>query len=156
LTEASIFINSFTPLLQSILIRWEPPPLEDRNGPITGYKIKYRKVKKTGVPKTETTPGNVRFFELKNLDRMSAYQIKIAAMTVNGTGPLSEWNNIDTYENDLDETQVPGEPGWIKSELFVCMHVDNLILTSCFPFQHVLRLIALPSFGALQHNKTSR
>lgn len=59
--------------------------------------------------KTETTPSNVRFYELANLDKLSAYQIKIAAMTVNGTGPFSDWNNIETYENDLDESQVPGK-----------------------------------------------
>lgn len=99
---------------QSVMIRWEPPPLEHRNGPITGYKIKYRKGKRV---QTETTPGNVRQYELKNLERMSAYQIKIAAMTVNGTGFFSEWKDIETYENDLDESQVPGEPGWIRSEL---------------------------------------
>lgn len=37
-------------------------------------------------------------------------------MTVNGTGPFSDWQNVDTYENDLDETQVPGEPGWIRTK----------------------------------------
>lgn len=47
---------------------------------------------------------------------MSAYQIKIAAMTINGTGPFSEWINVETYANDLDETQVPGEPGWIRTK----------------------------------------
>lgn len=64
---------------------------------------------------TETTPGNVRFYELNNLERMSTYQIKIAAMTINGTGPFTEWQTQDTYANDLDETQVPGEPGWIRT-----------------------------------------
>lgn len=27
-------------------------------------------------------------------------------MNVNGTGPPSEWHTIETYDNDLDETQV--------------------------------------------------
>lgn len=47
---------------------------------------------------------------------MAAYQVKIAAMTINGTGPFTEWNHIETYENDLTETKVPGEPVWIKSK----------------------------------------
>ena len=81
----------------------------------TGYKIRCKKSKKGLL--TETTPGNVRFHELKNLDRMSAYQIRMAAMTVNGSGPFSEWQHIETYQNDLDESQVPGAPGWIRSEL---------------------------------------
>ncbi|XP_065086448.1 neogenin isoform X1 [Ochlerotatus camptorhynchus] len=97
----------------SITIRWQPPPVEDRNGQITGYKIRYRKNKKP--LQVETTPANVRHWELKGLDRLSAYQVKIAAMTVNGSGPFSEWHHIETYENDLDESQVPGQPGWIKT-----------------------------------------
>ncbi|EAT33150.1 AAEL014592-PA [Aedes aegypti] len=97
----------------SITIRWQPPPVEDRNGQITGYKIRYRKNKKP--LQVETTPANVRHWELKGLERLSAYQVKIAAMTVNGSGPFSEWHHIETYENDLDESQVPGQPGWIKT-----------------------------------------
>ncbi|KXJ83760.1 hypothetical protein RP20_CCG001499 [Aedes albopictus] len=97
----------------SITIRWQPPPVEDRNGQITGYKIRYRKNKKP--LQVDTTPANVRHWELKGLDRLSAYQVKIAAMTVNGSGPFSEWHHIETYENDLDESQVPGQPGWIKT-----------------------------------------
>ncbi|XP_055609211.1 neogenin isoform X2 [Uranotaenia lowii] len=96
----------------SVTIRWQPPPVEDRNGQITGYKIRYRKNKK-GL-QVETTPANVRHWELKDLERLSAYQVKIAAMTVNGSGPFTEWHHIETFENDLDESQVPGQPGWIK------------------------------------------
>lgn len=40
----------------------------------------------------------------------------MAAMTLNGTGPFCDWINVDTYENDLDESQVPGEPGWIRTK----------------------------------------
>uniref|UniRef100_A0A182J115 Neogenin n=1 Tax=Anopheles atroparvus TaxID=41427 RepID=A0A182J115_ANOAO len=97
----------------SITIRWEPPALEDRNGQITGYKIKYRKNKK--ALQVETTPANVRHYILKDLEKMSAYQVKISAMTVNGTGPFTEWHHIETYENDLDESQVPGQPAWLKT-----------------------------------------
>ncbi|XP_039436858.1 neogenin isoform X2 [Culex pipiens pallens] len=97
----------------SITVRWQPPPVEDRNGQITGYKIRYRKNKK--ALQVETTPANVRHWELKGLERLSAYQVKIAAMTVNGSGPFTEWHHIETYENDLDESQVPGQPGWIKT-----------------------------------------
>lgn len=46
---------------------------------------------------------------------MSAYQLKISAININGTGPSTEWHHIETYENDLDESQVPGPPGYIRS-----------------------------------------
>lgn len=100
--------------LQSIIVRWEPPPKEDQNGPITGYKIRYRKVKST--VQVETTPGNSRHFELMGLEKMAAYSVKIAAMTVNGTGPFTEAGFVETLENDLTETQVPGEPAFLRSK----------------------------------------
>lgn len=46
-------------------------------------------------------------------------------MTVNGTGPFSEWMNVETYENDLDESQVPGEPGWIRTKPFANSIIVN-------------------------------
>lgn len=98
---------------QSLIVRWEPPPKEDQNGPITGYKIRYRKVK-TPV-QMETTPGNSRHFELTGLEKLAAYQVKIAAMTINGTGPFTEWSLVETLENDLTETQVPREPAFLRS-----------------------------------------
>ncbi|XP_055311866.1 neogenin isoform X2 [Sitodiplosis mosellana] len=92
----------------SITVRWQPPPPEEQNGQITGYKIRYRKQKKH--VQVETTPANVRHYELLGLDKKSVYQVKIAAMTVNGTGPFTEWSSIETYESDLTETHVPGRP----------------------------------------------
>ncbi|XP_041563647.1 neogenin isoform X8 [Drosophila elegans] len=96
----------------SITVHWEPPAEEDRNGQITGYKIRYRKFK--DAPQVKSTPANIRYFELSSLDRNAEYQVKIAAMTVNGSGPFTEWYRVNTLENDLDETQVPGKPIWIN------------------------------------------
>ncbi|XP_017027034.1 neogenin isoform X3 [Drosophila kikkawai] len=96
----------------SITVHWEPPAEEDRNGQITGYKIRYRKYK--DAPQVKSTPANIRYFELSSLDRNAEYQVKIAAMTVNGSGPFTEWHRANTLENDLDETQVPGKPIWIN------------------------------------------
>jgi neogenin len=63
-------------------VRWEPPQQEFRNGLITGYKIRYRKSK--SQVQVETTPSNQHELELLNLEKMSPYQIKIAAFNVNG------------------------------------------------------------------------
>lgn len=97
-------------------MRWEPPPIEEQNGPITGYKIRYRKHKKQ--VQVETTPANVRHYELRELDKKSSYQVKMAAMTINGTGPFTEWNTIETYESDLTEAKEPGKPAFIHSKFF--------------------------------------
>lgn len=100
-------------MLQSITIRWEPPPSESRNGQITGYKIRYRKMKK--ALQVTTTPANIRHFEIINLEKMSHYQVRIAAININGTGPFSEWKFEQTLENDLDETKVPGVPRFLRT-----------------------------------------
>lgn len=107
---------------QSITVRWEPPPLEEQNGQITGYKIRYRKQKKHF--QVETTPANVRHYELRGLDKKSLYQVRISAMTVNGTGPFTEWISIETYESDLTETHVPGKPTITNSKDLSLDHVQ--------------------------------
>lgn len=49
--------------LQSLVVRWERPPDNERNGVITGYKIRY---KKRGTRKGDsvTTDGNRRLYAL--------------------------------------------------------------------------------------------
>lgn len=41
-------------------------------------------------------------------------------MNVNGSGPPTEWYTVETYDNDLDETQV----GFF---LFYLLTLENLI-----------------------------
>lgn len=124
----------YVSLFQSVTVHWEPPAEEERNGQITGYKIRYRKLKDT--PQVKSTPANIRYFELKGLERHSEYQIKIAAMTVNGSGPFTEWNRVMTLENDLDETQVPGKPVWIG----IHPGGDNIALHWGPPQQHEIKI----------------
>lgn len=57
-------------------------------------------------------------------------------MTINGTGPYSEWSYIDTYENDLDESQVPGEPGWMRAKAFA----DSIIVSWGPPAQQDIKI----------------
>nr|XP_045611215.1 neogenin-like isoform X3 [Procambarus clarkii] len=100
---------------RSLIIRWEPPPTEHQNGVITGYKIRYKEKGKTGSTKTKTTDGNRRLFALTDLKRSTQYSIKLAALTVNGTGPYTHWNLAETFANDLDENRVPDKPINLKA-----------------------------------------
>ncbi|KAM7343025.1 neogenin protein frazzled isoform 6-T6 [Cochliomyia hominivorax] len=118
----------------SITIHWEPPSEEERNGQITGYKIRYRKFK--DAPQVKSTPANIRYYELNGLDRNSEYQVKIAAMTVNGSGPFTEWYRVMTLENDLDETQVPGKPVWMG----IHPGADTIALHWGPPQQHEIKI----------------
>jgi hypothetical protein len=38
------------------------------------------------------------------------------ALNVNGSGPPTEWYTVETYENDLDESQVPDMPSGLKGK----------------------------------------
>ncbi|XP_075218308.1 neogenin protein frazzled isoform X2 [Lycorma delicatula] len=98
----------------SLIVRWEPPPKDGQNGVITGYKLKYKKKERRSRPVTVTTAGDRRLYLLTGLERNSMYQIKLWAMNVNGTGPATEWINAETYENDLDEDNVPDPPQSMK------------------------------------------
>ncbi|XP_021933563.1 neogenin isoform X2 [Zootermopsis nevadensis] len=101
----------------SVTVRWEAPPKEGRNGIITGYKLRYRKRDRRGERRgdTVTTAGDRRLYTLVGLERRSVYQVRLWALNVNGTGPPTEWYTIETYENDLDESQVPDMPTALKA-----------------------------------------
>lgn len=40
------------------------------------------------------------------LERGTEYTFKVSAMTVNGTGPATDWATAETFESDLDGKQV--------------------------------------------------
>ncbi|GLH00170.1 Contactin [Gryllus bimaculatus] len=115
----------------SILVRWEPPPKEGRNGLITGYKLRFRKRDRRGRggdgANTISTPGDRRSLALPELERGAHYQpvldvcpqVRLWAMNVNGTGPPTEWFSVETFENDLIETTVPDSPHGLKTRAMV-------------------------------------
>ncbi|XP_071452262.1 neogenin isoform X2 [Hetaerina americana] len=113
-SEAPQNVTAETVSSTSIIVRWEPPSLEGQNGVITGYKIRYRrKGKRRG--ETVTTAGDQRLYVLTSLEKFSEYQIRMWALTVNGTGPSTEWISAETYENDREEIQVPDPPSSLKA-----------------------------------------
>ncbi|XP_026099742.1 netrin receptor DCC isoform X4 [Carassius auratus] len=93
---------------RSIKVSWQPPPANTQNGFITGYKIRHRKTGRRG--EQEAIEPNNLWYLFTGLEKGSQYSFQVAAMTVNGTGPSSEWHTAETPENDLDETQVPNQP----------------------------------------------
>ncbi|XP_077354221.1 netrin receptor DCC isoform X1 [Festucalex cinctus] len=95
-------------LSRSIKVSWQPPPRSAQNGIISAYKIKYRKTGRRGDQ--EAIEPNNLWYLFTGLEKGSQYSFQVAAMTVNGTGPPSEWYTAETPENDLDESQVPDQP----------------------------------------------
>ena len=100
---------------KSIIVRWEPPPKESQNGIITGYKLRWRR-KGKGKSEIVTTDGSRRLYAISGLKNDRDYQIKIAAMTVNGTGPATPWMVATTLFSDLDESVVPDPPSTLKAK----------------------------------------
>uniref|UniRef100_A0A8C1UET6 Neogenin 1a n=1 Tax=Cyprinus carpio TaxID=7962 RepID=A0A8C1UET6_CYPCA len=104
---------------KSIMVRWQPPPADAQNGEITGYKIRYRK----GTRKSELV---LKFFlYFSGLQRGTEYMLRVSAITVNGTGPATDWTTAETFESDLDETTVPDVP----SSLHVRPLVNSIVVS---------------------------
>uniref|UniRef100_A0A673G5B5 Neogenin-like n=1 Tax=Sinocyclocheilus rhinocerous TaxID=307959 RepID=A0A673G5B5_9TELE len=107
----------------SIMVRWQPPPADAQNGEITGYKIRYRK----GTRKSELNqkPKLKFFLYFSGLQRGTEYMLRVSAITVNGTGPATDWTTAETFESDLDETTVPDVP----SSLHVRPLVNSIVVS---------------------------
>uniref|UniRef100_A0A4W6F121 Contactin-3 n=1 Tax=Lates calcarifer TaxID=8187 RepID=A0A4W6F121_LATCA len=118
LTHALIFTS------QSIMLRWQPPPLNAQNGEITGYKIRYRKGSRRSEA-AETTGGTQLNKLIDGLERGTEYSFRVSAMTVNGTGPATEWTTAETFESDLDESRVPDQP----SSLHVRPLINSIVVS---------------------------
>ena len=81
----------------SLKVSWEPPPKKDRNGPIS-YRIEYTRAK--GSNDTVTVSSETTHTILSRLYPFVTYLVRVAASTVNGTGPYS-----------IDVVQMSGEDG---------------------------------------------
>ncbi|XP_015219478.2 netrin receptor DCC isoform X2 [Lepisosteus oculatus] len=108
---------------RSIKVSWMPPPSNAQNGFITGYKIRHRKTGRRGDQ--ETFEPNNLWYLFTGLEKGSQYSFQVSAMTVNGTGPSTDWYTAETPENDLDESQVPDQP----SSLHVRPLTNSIIMS---------------------------
>ncbi|XP_041474903.1 tyrosine-protein phosphatase Lar-like isoform X2 [Lytechinus variegatus] len=86
----------------SIEVRWSPPPEEDQNGDITGYKIVYRKMSLISTNDPEMTvqvEADDRSYVLEDLSKYTLYDISVVACTAIGDGPPSDSLSIRTAED---------------------------------------------------------
>ncbi|XP_070178153.1 neogenin-like isoform X2 [Littorina saxatilis] len=98
-----------------IVVRWQPPPADAQNGIIVGYKIRY-KAQGSRRGDTVVTDGNRNTYALTDLEKGTEYRVRIGAMTVNGTGPVTPWMTAETYSDDLDENQTPPRPARLHAK----------------------------------------
>ncbi|XP_068131848.1 neogenin isoform X3 [Hyperolius riggenbachi] len=139
---------------QSILVQWQPPPVGTQNGLIAGYKLRYRKAAR----KTETNEilvDNQLSQLVTGLERDTEYSFRVVAMTVNGSGPATDWISAETFENDLDESRVPDMP----SSLHVRPLVTSIVVSWTPPenqHQVVVRGYAIGYGPGSPHAQTVR
>ena len=74
----------------SITVKWQHIPEGSRNGVLVGYKIKYKKLDGGEIMYLTTDSQIKSQAKITNLERGSAYEIKVAGYTGAGTGPYSD------------------------------------------------------------------
>ena len=74
-------------------MKWVPPPKEQQNGEILSYEVEY-KMEDNSTVVNDTTRGMTYTAEDLTTDRV--YQFRVAATTVNGVGPFSDWSEVAT------------------------------------------------------------
>ena len=72
----------------SVILTWDPPAEQHRNGEITGYEIKYKQTNASNEQNkiTDTEEQNL---QLDALVTGLRYHFSVAAMTINGTGSFA-------------------------------------------------------------------
>ena len=72
---------------------WAPPSKGQQNGEIVSYEVEYR-----GEGSNSTVVNTTRGmrYTAEDLTTDRVYQFRVAANTVNGTGPFSEWIAVVT------------------------------------------------------------
>lgn len=81
----NIAISAITP--NSVLLVWEPPPIDQQNGIIQYYLVMVDPQIENGMIVTLT--ANTTQLLVTNLIQYYTYQVTIAAVTVPGAGPFS-------------------------------------------------------------------
>lgn len=85
----------------SLLVSWQAPPAESRNGELTGYVVRHRVVSVPGVEggaggpgaevkEPQVGPGEAKQLLVTGLEKWTQYQVTVAAATSEGLGPYSE------------------------------------------------------------------
>ncbi|XP_075258926.1 netrin receptor DCC-like isoform X2 [Convolutriloba macropyga] len=123
-TSLKVFADS----ISRLILQWKPPKLEDWNGQLTGYYVKYREKRQretklekyqlsdqellayiSALDTGELAKTLMSEFVLKDLNIDAEYEVSVAAINMNGTGPYSLWITGRTMEKELPENEIPGK-----------------------------------------------
>jgi len=86
----------------SITVSWQLPPVDDRNGKITGFKVFYKKKVSSGQHKVvPVNSGSIRTKVFSSLDKYTEYEFQVLAYTSVGDGPRSSIKYRKTKEDGM-------------------------------------------------------
>lgn len=88
---------------ESIEITWQPPPLPDQNGVITGYVVNVTSLDSAVIQQISTTATNTLL--VSGLSPFTVYSCIIAARTAVGLGPYTTVVTVQTLEAGKWTTQ---------------------------------------------------
>ena len=71
----------------SLMVSWQPPPVKDLNGPLTGHVIQYNRVGSSDMMNDVVTSGTTH--TISGVVAYSNYSVKVTAVNDQGTGPFS-------------------------------------------------------------------
>ena len=80
---------------RSLYVHWDPPPVEQQNGNITGYAVNINAINGEQTLQLHTAQ---LFLNVVGLAPHTVYECIVAAMTSVGTGPFSTITSVQTYE----------------------------------------------------------
>lgn len=76
--------------LTSGVVRWNPPPPQDHNGILLGYKIQVKAGNSTKILAQMTLNATTLSVGLHNLTTGATYNVRVVAYTRVGAGPYSK------------------------------------------------------------------
>jgi neogenin len=92
----------------ALFVRWNRPSTEKCNGLIIGYKLAIKENDKQVWNSQEASEPRSKL--INNMLPNQKYSIRVTAMTVNGSGPASDWVVAETFAYEMDENKVPDQP----------------------------------------------
>lgn len=97
------------------MVSWNPPPEHTRNGDLVYYRLEYR-TKYDETSKTMLVPADKNEMLLSGLEEGIVYEMRVAAVTVNGTGPYSSWVQMVVTKSGTVIEQPPEPPSNLTAD----------------------------------------
>ncbi|XP_063952034.1 uncharacterized protein LOC129255673 [Lytechinus pictus] len=120
---SNVSVNPAPTVPNALDISWVPPLIHERNGEIIQYKLRYRERGGEAIP--VTVLGSATSYRIEDLERETEYEVRIAMVNANGTGPFTDWIVGRTEVLAPNENIPPPPPSEIEVRAFahqITMH----------------------------------